>query len=402
MSDSNDEVKTNVGYYPNFATNLLHAGQEPEQWNSRAVIPPISLATTFKQDTPGKTSGYEYSRSGNPTRDCFEKCMASVEGGKFALAFSSGLGASTALMMSLTAGDHVICMDDVYGGTNRLFSKVLSKFGLEFEFVDCCDVDLLEKRIRPGKTKMIWIETPTNPTMKIVDIEACSKVAHKHEGVRVVVDNTFMSPYFQRPLMWGADITFHSVTKYINGHSDVVMGLIVTNDEDIYNQMKFLQNAAGIVPAPFDCFLANRGLKTLHVRMERHQKNALRIAKYLEKHDMIKKVIYPGLPSHPQHELVKKQCRGYSGMISFEIKGDIKSAKAFLEALKLFTLAESLGGFESLIEHPAIMTHASVDPADRERLGISDTFIRISVGIEDVEDLESDIERALQQAQKTL
>jgi len=396
------EIKTNVGYYPNFATNLLHVGQDPDQWKSGAVIPPISLATTFKQDTPGVTKGYDYSRSGNPTRDCFERCMASVEGGKFALAFSSGLGATTALMMSLKSGDHVICMDDVYGGTNRLFSKILSKMGIVYEFVNCCDVDLVEKHIRPGQTKLIWVETPTNPTMKIVDIEAVAKCAHKFDGIKVLVDNTFMSPYFQRPLMWGADITFHSVTKYINGHSDVVMGIIVTNNEEFYNEMKYIQNAAGIVPSPFDCYLANRGMKTLHVRMERHQKNALAVATFLESHEMVKRVIYPGLPSHPQHELVKKQCRGYSGMVSFEIKGDLNSAKAFLESVKVFCLAESLGGFESLIEHPAIMTHASVEPEDRKKLGISDTFIRISVGIEDIDDLKADLEAALVAAKTTL
>jgi len=401
MEQTSEIPATNVPYYPHFATKLLHAGQEPEKWNSRAVVPPISMATTFKQDSPGVHKGYEYSRSGNPTRQCFEEAVASMEGGKYGLAFASGLGASTIMMMSLKAGDHVICMDDVYGGTNRLFSKVITKQGINFDFVDLRDVDLMEKHIKPGVTKMIWIETPTNPTMKIVDIEAVSTRAHKYEDVTVLVDNTFMSPYFQRPLMWGADIVLHSVTKYINGHSDSVMGVVVCNDEEKYELLKYLQNAAGIVPSPFDCYLANRGAKTLHVRMERHQKNAMAVAKFLEAHEMVTRVIYPGLASHPQHELIKKQCHGYSGMISFDIKGNLESAKTFLKSLKIFYLAESLGGFESLIEHPAIMTHASVDPEDRVKLGISDTFIRLSVGLEDAIDLIEDLDNALKAAQKS-
>lgn len=397
---ASEEDKTKVGYFEHFATNLLHVGQDPDQWNSKAVVPPISLSTTFKQDTPGEYQ-YDYSRSGNPTRECFEKCVAAMEGGKYALAFASGLGATTTLMMSLKAGDHVICMSDVYGGTNRLLSKVITKFGIKLDFVDCRDVDLLEKHVQPSVTKMIWVETPTNPTMKIVDIEAVCQRIHKYEGIQVLVDNTFMSPYFQRPLMWGADIVLHSVTKYINGHSDAVMGVVITNRDDIYEKLKFLQNAAGIVPSAFDCYMANRGCKTLHVRMERHMKNAFAIAKYLENHRMVIKVIYPGLPSHPQYELVNKQCRGYSGMVSFEIKGNLQTAKTFLENCKIFCLAESLGGFESLIEHPAIMTHASVDAPDRAKLGISDTFIRISVGLEDTEDLIADLENALTKAEHT-
>lgn len=394
-SQQQEEINTNVPRFANFSTGALHAGQEPERWNSRAVIPPISLSTTFKQDSPGEHHGFEYSRSGNPTQQSLEECIAKIEGGKYGMVFSSGLGCSSTLMMLMKTGDHIICMDDVYGGTNRLFSKVFTHFGLTFDFVDCRDVSLVEAKIVEGKTKMIWIETPTNPTMRIVDIENVSKVAHKYKDIIVVVDNTFMSPYFQRPLMWGADIAFNSVTKYINGHTDVVMGCVALNDEALYKRIKFLQNAAGAVTSPFDCFLVNRGAKTLAVRMERHQKNALAVAHYLEKHHMVLKVIYPGLKSHPQHELVKKQCTGYSGMISFEIKGDLETAKVFLRTVKMFCLAESLGGIESLIEHPAIMTHASVDPADRVKLGISDTFIRLSVGIEDIEDLIDDVSKAL-------
>ncbi|XP_057299931.1 cystathionine gamma-lyase-like [Hydractinia symbiolongicarpus] len=399
FQQSREMSNQDKSYFPHFATKLLHEGQEPEKWNSRAVIPPISLATTFKQDSPGVHRGYEYSRSGNPTRECFEQCVASMEGGKYGLAFSSGLGASTTMITYLEAGAHVICMDDVYGGTNRLFSKVLSKHGINFDFIDMRDLALVEKHIKPGVTKLLWIETPTNPTMKIVDIEAVAAIAHKYEDITVLVDNTFMSPYFQRPLIWGADVVLHSVTKYINGHSDCVMGVMVMNDEKLYEKLKYLQNAAGIVPSPFDCYLANRGAKTLHVRMERHQQNAIAIAKFLEKHPMVESITYPGLESHPQYKLIQKQCRGYSGMISFTIKGNLETAKAFLKAVKIFYLAESLGGFESLLEHPAIMTHASVEPEDRKKLGISDTFIRLSVGLEDVEDLIEDLDNALKAAQ---
>jgi len=384
--------------FEHFATNAIHVGQDAEKWNSRAVIPPISMATTFKQDSPGETHGYDYSRSGNPTRECFEQCVASLDGAKYGLAFSSGLGATTTIMMMLKSGDHVIVMDDVYGGTNRLFSKVVKNHNIEFSFVDCRDLSLLEKSIRPGQTKLLWVETPTNPTMKIVDIEGACKIAHKHKDIIVVTDNTFMSPYFQRPLMWGSDVTFHSVTKYINGHSDACLGMVCTSNDDIYNKLKYLQNAAGCVPSPFDCFLANRGAKTLHVRMKQHQENAMAIAKYLEASPRVKRVIYPGLPSHPQHELVKKQCTGFSGMLSFDMLGNIQNSRTFLSSLKIFTLAESLGGFESLAELPAVMTHASVDPEDREKLGITDTLIRFSVGLENAEDLIADVDQALKKA----
>jgi len=383
-----------------FSTQAIHYGQEPEKWNSRAVVPPISMATTFLQDAPGQHRGYEYSRSGNPTRECFESTVASIEGGKYGLAFSSGLGATSTMMMMLKSGDHVVASDDVYGGTNRLFSRVLTGHNLEFTMVDCTKLDLIEKAIIPGKTKMVWIETPTNPTMKVVDIAAVCKIAHQHEGIIVVSDNTFMSPYFQRPLSLGSDISFSSVTKYINGHSDTVLGSIATNNKDIYDKLKFLQNAAGIVPSPFDCYLANRGAKTLKIRMEQHQKNAMAVATYLESHPLVEKVYYPGLKSHPQHELMKRQCTGFSGMVSMVIKGDIETARRFLKSVKLFSLAESLGGYESLIEHPAIMTHASVPPDQRETLGISDTFIRLSVGLEDVEDLIEDLKTALESSAK--
>ena len=384
--------------FPHFGTQAIHAGQDPDKWNSRAVIPPISMATTFKQKSPGQHHGFNYSRSGNPTRNCFEECVAALEGGKYGIVFASGLAATTTLMFMFKSGSHVVCMDDVYGGTNRLFSKVIAQHNIEFSFVDCRDLDKLEKAIKPGQTKVVWIETPTNPTMKVVDIEKACKIAHKHEDAIVVVDNTFMSPYCQRPLMWGADIVMHSVTKYINGHSDSVMGLLVTSREDLHSKLRYLQNAAGAVPSPFDCYLANRGVKTLHLRMKRHQENALAVAKFLESSPRVKKVYYPGLPSHPEHELVKKQCSGFSGMVAFEIHGDLQAARALLESLRIFTLAESLGGLESLAEHPAIMTHASVEPEDKAKFGISDTLIRLSVGIEDVSDLIVDLKQAMKNA----
>lgn len=381
--------------YKGFATQAIHQGQDPEKWNSRAVVPPISMSTTFKQDGPGEHRGYEYSRSGNPTRECFESTIASMEGAKYGLVFASGLGATTIMMMLLKSGDHVVASDDVYGGTNRLFTKVLSKQGLEYSLVDCTNLELIEKNIIPGKTKMVWIETPTNPTMKVIDIQAVCNLVHKHEDIIVVTDNTFMSPYFQRPISFGSDISFSSVTKYINGHSDTVLGCIATNREDLFKELKFLQNAAGVVPSPFDCYLANRGAKTLKVRMEQHQKNALAVANFLESHPNVEKVYYPGLKSHPQHELVKRQCTGFSGMVSMVIKGNMETARKFLQSVKVFHLAESLGGYESLIEHPAIMTHASVPAEQRVVLGISDTFIRLSIGLEDAEDLIEDLKEAL-------
>jgi len=395
------EIPECMPAFQSFATTVIHEGQDPEKWTSRAVVPPISMSTTFKQDGPGEHHGYEYSRSGNPTRDCFEATLASLEGAKYGLAFASGLGATTILMMTLKAGDHVVVSDDVYGGTNRLFSKILTKFGLEFDLIDCTNLELVEKTIRPGKTKMVWIETPTNPTMKCIDIQAVSKIAHQQEDVVVVSDNTFMSPVFQRPLMWGADVAFASVTKYINGHSDSVMGCIATNNEKLYKECQFLQNACGIVPSPFDCYLANRGAKTLKVRMLQHQKNAMAVATFLESHPAVERVYYPGLKSHPAHELVKRQCTGFSGMVSMVIKGNLETASTFLKSLKVFYLAESLGGYESLVEHPAIMTHASVPEDQREKLGITDTFLRMSVGLEEAEDLIADLDQALKIATKT-
>ncbi len=375
-----------------FATRAIHAGQPPEA-KSGAVMTPIYQTSTYAQVSPGEHTGYEYSRTDNPTRTAYQQCLAALEGGKYGLAFSSGLATTDCILHTLKAGDHVVCCDDVYGGTYRLFERVYRQFGLEFTFVDLTDLAKTEAAFRPA-TKLLWIETPTNPTLKIVDIAKLSELARR-KGALSVVDNTFMSAYFQRPLALGADVALHSVTKYMNGHSDVVGGALVTSDDALYEKLKFIQNAVGAVPAPMDCFLVMRGLKTLHVRMDRHAQNAMKVAEYLEKHPKIERVIYPGLPSHPQHALAKKQMSGFGGMITFFIKGGLPEARRFLERVKLFTLAESLGGVESLIEHPAIMTHASVPAENRKALGIHDNLVRVSVGIEDLADLLKDLERAL-------
>lgn len=383
--------------FKGFATAAIHAGQEPDQWNSRMVVPPITPSTTFQQFSPGQHKGYEYSRSGNPTRTCLETCVAALEGGKHGLAFSSGLAATQTIVNLLKCGDHIITTDDVYGGTNRYFQRIAAKFGLEFSFIDFTNLDAVKAAFKPN-TKLVWVETPTNPTMKVTDIRAVAEMTKQREDCILAVDNTFMSSYFQRPLSLGADIAFHSATKYMNGHSDVVMGLIVVNDDELRNKLYFLQYATGPTPSPFDCFLVNRGLKTLALRMQKHQQNAIKVAQYLEKHPLVEKIKYPGLPSHPQYELMKKQATGCSGMLCFWMKGDLQQTKKFFENLKVFILAESLGGYESLAEHPAIMTHASVPPEQRKVLGIGDNFVRLSVGIEDPEDLIQDLDQALKAA----
>ena len=377
-----------------FGTKAIHAGQSADP-RTGSVMVPIYQTSTFAQSSPGVHTGYEYARTDNPTRTAYQECVASLENGKHALAFSSGLATIDTLLHTLKSGDHILCSDDVYGGTFRLFDKVLTRFGLQFTFMDLTDLKKVEAAIRP-ETKMLWIESPTNPMLKIFDIEALSKLA-RSKNVLSVVDNTFMSPYFQRPLDLGADVVIHSVTKYMNGHSDVVGGVFITNNTALYTEMKYLQNAVGAIPGPQDCFLVMRGLKTLHVRMREHEKNAIAIANYLSKHPKIEKVIYPGLESHPQHTLAKKQMHGFGGMISFVICGNLNDAKKVLEHTHLFTLAESLGGVESLIEHPAIMTHASVPAENRKALGIADGLIRISVGIEDLNDLIQDLDHALSQ-----
>lgn len=381
--------------YANFSTDAIHEGQSPDQWNSGAVIPPISLSTTFKQPAPGEPPQFDYARSGNPTRDCLERCLAKLENCKYGLTYSSGCACTMTILHLLKAGDHVISMDDLYGGTNRYFRHVASRFGVEFSFVDATDVNHVEKAMKPNTT-MVWIETPTNPTMKIVDIQAVCDLVHRTKPeCLVVVDNTFMSSYFQRPSDLGADIAYHSLTKYMNGHSDVVMGALMTNRQDLYDRLKYLQNAIGAVPSPFDCFLVNRGLKTLAVRMRAHQTSGLAVAKFLETHPLVTKVIHPGLKSHPQYDLARKQMRGFSGMTTFYMKGGIGESTKFLQSLKVFALAESLGGFESLAELPSVMTHASVHADERQVLGITDNMIRLSIGLEETEDLINDLDQAL-------
>jgi len=386
--------------WDNFATDALHVGQSPKKWNSRMVVPPITMSTTFAQEAPGQLAEgkYEYSRGGNPTRDCLEECLAAMECGSHGLAFSSGLAATNAIITSfLKNGDHIITSDDVYGGTNRLFQRVLSNMGITASFINLEDEAELEKAFKPN-TKLVWIETPTNPTMKIIDIRAVTDIARKNNCLSVV-DNTFMSAYFQRPITLGADMTFHSATKYMNGHSDVVMGLVVTKTAELHKKLYFTQFAVGAVPSPFDCYLCNRGLKTLHVRMERHFSNAQACAKMLLEHPKVEKINYPGDASHPRHHIVRKNCTGSSGMLAFWMKDATKAqASKFLSSLKVFTLAESLGGFESLAEHPAIMTHASVPEEERKKLNIGDNFIRLSVGIEDEADLVNDLKQALEAA----
>lgn len=382
---------------PTFATRAIHVAQEPEQWDAMPVVLPISMSTTFKQDAPAEPKLYEYGRSGNPTRDTLEKVLANLEGAKYGYTFGSGLAATTTIVHMLSAGDHIVSMDDLYGGTNRYLRKVADRMNIKTTFVDATDPKNVENAIQEN-TKLVWVETPTNPTLKLVDIAAVAEVVHKRENILLVVDNTFLSSYFQRPLELGADIVMHSLTKYMNGHSDVIMGAAMTNNEDVNTRLRFLQNAIGPVPSPFDCYLVNRSLKTLHIRMREHMKNGLAVARFLENHPCVERVLHPGLPSHPQHELAKRQCYGHSGMITMYIKGGLEESRAFFKALKVFTLAESLGGFESLAELPALMTHASVSPEERAVLGISDGLVRLSVGLEDVGDLIADLDQALRSA----
>lgn len=374
-----------------FDTKAIHAGQEPDP-STGAVTVPIYQTSTYVQDALGQHKGYEYARTKNPTRSALESCIAALEGGTHGVCFASGMAAITTLAMLLTAGDHTIVSDNTYGGTFRVFDKVMSKLGLEFSYVDTSDPELVRAAMRPS-TKMIFIETPTNPVMRLTDIAAMAEIA-REQGVIVVVDNTFMSPYFQRPIEHGADVVVHSTTKYLNGHSDGVGGAVVVKDADLADRLYFLQNAAGAILSPMDSFLVLRGIKTLGVRMRQHDANGRRIASFLSEHPRVLSVLYPGLASHPQHDLALRQMSGFGGMIAFET-GSLENARAVLESVRLCSLAESLGGVETLICHPASMTHASVPVADRERLGISDGLVRISVGIEDVDDLVDDIDQAL-------
>ncbi len=376
-----------------FGTRVIHAGQSPDP-TTGAIMPPIYATSTYVQASPGDHKGWEYSRTHNPTRQAFERCIADLEGGKYGLAFASGLASTATLLDMLDSGDHVVAMDDLYGGTRRLFSRVRARSaGLDFSYVDMSDASKVTDAITE-KTKLIWVETPTNPMMKLADLTAIAKIG-RERGIMTVCDNTFATPYVQRPLEHGFDVVMHSSTKYLNGHSDMVGGVLVTGDDAIAEQLYFLQNSVGAVSGPFDSFLALRGLKTLAIRMERHCQSALRLAQWLEGQPRVKKVFYPGLSGHPQHALAKQQMNGFGGMISFDVDGSADEARRVLERFKVFSLAESLGGVESLVNHPAIMTHASVPPEVRAELGIADTLIRLSVGIEEYEDLEADVAQAL-------
>lgn len=374
-----------------FETRAIHHAQ-PADPLTGAVITPIYMTSTYAQSSPGVHKGYEYTRSHNPTRHAYETCIANLEGGRFGFAFASGCVSATTLMHLLETGDHVICCDDMYGGTMRLFNQVFTKQGVTFSYVDLGDLDALDAAVQPN-TRMVWLESPTNPLMKLIDIRALCRRAHERD-LMVVVDNTFMSPYFQRPLELGADMVMHSTTKYINGHSDLVGGIVVTDDDALAERLAFLSNSIGGIQSTFDAYLCMRSIKTLAVRMQAHERNAFAVAKFLEAHDQVKRVYYPGLPSHPQHALASEQMTGYGGMLSFDLNGDLAAARRFLERVQIFTLAESLGGVESLIEHPAIMTHASVPEDVRAQLGIDDGLIRLSVGIEAVDDLIADLGQA--------
>ena len=375
-----------------FETRAIHDGQQPDPLTG-AVIPAVYQTSTYRQDGLGIHKGYEYSRTGNPTRTVLEASIASLEEGKFGLAYASGVAATAAVLTLFQSGDHIVARSDLYGGSWRLFEKVYRKFGITTSYADLDNLDAFKKLIKRN-TKLVWVETPTNPMLKLVDLRGLSKIT-KEAGVLLAVDNTFASPYLQRPLLLGADIIVHSTTKYIAGHSDLIGGAVVVNDKKLYQQLKYYQNATGATPGPWDCWLTIRGLRTLSLRMREHSENALHLAKFLENNDQVKRVIYPGLPSHPQHELAKKQMSGFGGMISIELRGGVAAVKAFTKALKLFFLGESLGGVESLITYPAKMSHGSVPRKERYRRGITDGFLRISVGIENKLDLEADLARAL-------
>ncbi|HTK08223.1 MAG TPA: cystathionine gamma-synthase [Ktedonobacteraceae bacterium] len=375
-----------------FSTQVIHAGQEPDP-TTGAIMTPIYQTSTYAQSGLGEHKGYEYARTGNPTRTVLENCIASLENGQYGLAFASGLAAEQAILSLLSSGDHIVACDDLYGGTYRLFERIMGRYQVQTSYVSAGNVAGYEKALRPN-TKIIWLETPTNPLLRLVDIQAVAQIAKRH-NVLLVVDNTFASPYFQRPLNLGADIVLHSTTKYINGHSDTVGGAVVTNQQEVYEALKFYQNAAGGVPGPFDAWLTLRGVKTLAVRMRQHEENAHSVANFLAEHPRVEKVYYPGHASHPDHELAKRQMSGFGGMVSFQFKGKLADVDQVVRKFKIFTFAESLGGVESLVCHPASMTHGSIPREIREARGLTDTLLRLSVGIEDSEDLLKDLEQAL-------
>ncbi|CAN5822541.1 cystathionine gamma-synthase [soil metagenome] len=374
-----------------FGTRAVHAGQHPDP-TTGAIMTPVYQTSTYVQPELGRHLGYEYARTQNPTREALERNVAALESGKHGLAYASGLAAHDTMVKMFSSGDHVVCGENVYGGTFRLFDRVISRMGIEFTFVDSANLDEIQAALRPN-TRLVHVETPTNPMMRLTDIAAAAEMAHA-AGAWLSVDNTFASPYNQRPLELGADISIHSTTKYINGHSDMVGGLIVTSSDEIHEQLRFLQNAAGAIPGPWDCWLALRGTKTLHLRMAAHNATGQQIAEWLEGHPKVQRVFYPGLPSHPQHELATRQMRGFTGMITIET-GSLENARKIVNATRIFALAESLGGVESLIGHPVLMTHASVPVDRRQAMGLSDGIVRLSCGVEDTDDLIADLEQAL-------
>lgn len=378
-----------------FNTKVVRAGIEPDP-TTGSIVPPIYETATFVLPEVGRDKGFDYTRASNPTRQVLEANLAAIEGGEYAVAFASGMAAVDSVMKLLSAGDHVVCSDDVYGGVSRHFNKVLSRYGMSFTYVDTSKPETVRQAIRP-ETKMLWIETPTNPLLKVTDLAAMSEIA-KENDIFFGVDSTFATPVFLRPLEYGADIVMHSTTKYLSGHNQIIGGVLVTNREDIFDEMKFIQKTIGAVPSPFDCWLTLAGLKTLHLRMARHEENAQKVAEYLEAHDKVDRVSYPGLASHPGHKVAAEQMSGYSGMISFELKGGITSGKTLMNNMKLAGLAESLGSVETMITHPATMTHAEVPKEDRDARGLTDGLVRISVGVEDVEDIIADLDQALEAA----
>lgn len=378
-----------------FATKAIHAGQSPDPATG-AIMTPVFLTSTYVQEAPAVHRGYEYSRSGNPTRTALEDNIAALEGARFGLCFASGLAAENTILHALQSGDHVVCARDVYGGTFRLLDKVWKQLGVSATFVNAYSLDEIRAAILPS-TKLLWLESPTNPLLTITDLAGAAEIAH-HKRVKVIVDNTFASPCLQQPLALGADVVLHSTTKYLGGHSDVVGGAVVTSDQEVFERLKFLQNAAGGVPGPLDCFLVLRGIKTLAVRMKQHCENAQRVAEHLARHPDVDRVYYPGLPDSPYHSLAARQMSGFGGMVSVELRGDLERNRRFASKTKLFALAESLGGVESMINHPASMTHASIPPAERLKGGLKDTLMRLSVGIEDVDDLIEDLDRAIRES----
>ncbi|XP_014288356.1 putative cystathionine gamma-lyase 2 [Halyomorpha halys] len=381
-----------------FETRAIHTGQSPDQWESGVIVPPIHTGSTYKQADPEEHSEFFYGRIGNPTRNTLETCIASLDKAKYCLTFSSGMGSIAAVAGLLKAGDHVICGDDVYGGTHSYFKNIAKDNGIEVDFIDTTVIENVENAFQPN-TKMVYVESPTNPLLKIMDIpRIATAVKSESHDMLFVVDNTFLTPYLQNPLSMGADVVVYSLTKYMNGHSDVIMGAITTNKDDLYNKLATIQHIAGSIPSPFDCYLMNRSLKTLSIRMDKHIENATKVARFLEQHPLVEKVLYPGLESHPQYKLAKRLWHGPSGMISIFLKGNLETSKAFLKALKLFALAVSLGGFESLAELPTTMTHQIVPAETRKELGITDNLIRLSVGLESATDLIKDIDQALKVA----